>query len=78
MDRKALTLLQTHSHKLDVAGAPWKHHADMKISKVCNENLVEDEYHLLITCLAYKIIRKKYEDLLDGHDNMSVMLKFPP
>ena len=40
----------------------------MEIGKVYNENLVEDEYHLLLTYSAYKVIRKKYDDLLEGHE----------
>ena len=41
-----------------------------------NENL-EDEYYLLIACSVYKVIPQKYNDLLDGYDNVSVILKFP-
>ena len=44
--------------------------------KICNENIVKDEDHLLITCLTYKIIHEKYDDLLNGHDHVSVILKF--
>ena len=42
------------------------------------ENLVEDEYGSLLRCLPYKVIRKKYGDLLDEHDNSNVILKSPP
>ena len=45
---------------------------------ICNENLVEDEYHLLITSSAYKVICEKFDDLLDGHDNMNAIFKCPP
>ena len=38
--------------------------------KVCNENLVKDEYYLLIACSTYKVIHEKYDDLLDEHDNV--------
>ena len=38
----------------------------------------EDGYHLLITCLTYKVVCEKYDDLLDEHDNASVILKYPP
>ena len=27
---------------------------------------------------VYKIIREKYDDLLGGHDNLSVIFKCPP
>ena len=50
----------------------------MQICKVCNENLVEDEYHLLLACSACKVIPEKYDDLLDGHDNLVFILKCPP
>ena len=43
--------------------------------KECNENLVEDEHHLLIACSAF---HQKYDDLLDWHDNASVILKCSP
>ena len=42
------------------------------------EKLVEDEYHLLIACSKHKVIQEKYDDLLDMHDNMSVILTFLP
>ena len=47
----------------------------MKICKTCNENLVEDEYHLLTAFSMYTVIREKYEDLVDGDDNVSLILK---
>ena len=47
----------------------------MKICKVCNENLMEDGYHLLIACSSCKVIREKYDDLLYGHDNVNVIFK---
>ena len=34
---------------------------------------MEDEYNLLLTCSTYNEICEKYDDLLDGHDNLSVM-----
>ena len=42
------------------------------------EKLVEDEYHLLIASSKHKVIQEKYDDLLDMHDHVSVILKFPP
>ena len=76
--RRALTLLQTHSLKLGVEVASWNHHTSMKLCNVWNEKLVEDEPHSLnMTCSSYMIIRKKYYDLLEGHGNVIVILKFP-
>ena len=38
---------------------------------------MEDEYHLFIACsVSYKVIHEKYDDLLDEHDNVSVLLNF--
>ena len=54
---------------LDVEVALWHHHPSMNICKVCNETLVEDEYHLLLACSAYIVICWKYDDILDRHDN---------
>ena len=67
---KILTVHHICSHKLGVEVASWNHHPIMKI---CNENLVEEEYRLLLACSEYKIICKKHDDLLDGHDNLSVI-----
>ena len=36
---------------------------------------MEDEYNLLLTCSAYKIIHNKYDGLFDGNDNLSLILK---
>ena len=49
-------LLRTHSHKLGVEVPSWHHHRSMKICKVCNEELVADECHLLIKCSTYKVM----------------------
>ena len=51
----------------------------MKICKVCNEKLMEDDYHLLLVAYrTYKFICEKYDDLLDGHDNSYEIPKSPP
>ena len=51
--------------------ASWYHHQNIKIRKVCNENLVVDEYQSLIARQMYNVICERYNDLLDGHDNVS-------
>ena len=33
-----------------------------------------NKWRLLIACSMYKVIHEKYDDLLDGHDNVSVIL----
>ena len=45
--------------------------------KTCNEILVDDEYKLLIACSVHSIIHEKHDDLLDRHDNASIILKRP-
>ena len=50
----------------------------MKACKVCVEGLVEDEYHLLFTCVAFSAIRKSYDDILRGDDDLSITLKRAP
>ena len=64
--QRVLMLLWTCLSKLGVDVASWHQCTNMKICHVCNENLVEDEYHLLITCSTYKVICEKY-DILNGH-----------
>ena len=62
--RRAFTLFGTHTvNKLGVDIASWHRRPSMKICKVCNENLVEDEYHLLLTCSTFKVIHKRCDDL---------------
>ena len=65
---RSLTLLRACSHKLGVEEASWHNHRNMKM---WNAKLVENESFIL-TCSAYS------DDLLDGHDNLSVMFKSPP
>ena len=64
--------------QVSIEVASWHHLPNIKICKVCNGNLVKDEYHALITFSSYKVICEKYDDLLDMHDNMSVILTFLP
>ena len=46
-------------------------------TKVCNENEVQDEDHFLVVCLIAQVIREKYVDLLDGHDDVNVIVQCP-
>ena len=74
--RRALTLLCTRSHKLDIEIASWYQNLpNLKTYKVCNEGMVEHECHLLLTCSTYSAIRSRYADILRGSDNLSVILK---
>ena len=65
---KILSNLPTQVRCLRVTSS-WHHHTSMKICKACNENLVEDEYHLLLTYSTYKVIHKKYDNFLNGYYN---------
>ena len=58
------------SHKSGVDVTSCHHHPNMKMCEVCNENLVEDEYHSLIACSTYIVSNDKYDHFLDGHDNV--------
>ena len=65
--RRALTLLRTRSHNLGIEVALWnQNQPNIKTCKVCNEGLVEDEYHLFFTCSTYNAIRESYDDILRG------------
>ena len=67
-------LLKSLKHFFELAhtsrGSIMTRYPSMQICKVCNENLVEDEYHLLLECLIYKVICEKYDDLLVWHYNL--------
>ena len=77
--RRALTLLCTRSHKLGIEVASWYQNVtNLKTCKVCNGGMVEDECHLLFTCLTYSAICSRYADILRGSDNLSSILKTPP
>ena len=46
----------------------------MASSPKYEDDLVKDEYHLLFAFSMYKVICEKYDDLLDGHDNVSTCM----
>ena len=76
---RALTLIHTRSQKLDIEVASWYQNVtNLKACKVCTEGMVEDECHLMFTCLAYSAIRSRYVDILRGSGNLSAILKTPP
>ena len=50
----------------------------MMTCKACNEDLVEDEYHFLYTCLAYIVIHETLGAILRGSYNLVAILKAPP
>ena len=75
---RALTFPWTISYTLGIKATSGHHHLGINICDLCNQNLEEDEYHSLLTCSSYKVIFKKYDDLLDEHDNFSVIHKSPP
>ena len=77
--RGDLTLLHTRSHKLRIEVASWYQNVtNLKACQVCNEGMIEDKYHLLFTCSAYSAIsRSRYNDILRGSANLSVILKTP-
>ena len=50
----------------------------MRISIVCNKNLEVNEYNLILAFSEYKVIWKKYNNLLDGNDNLNIIFKSQP
>ena len=54
--------LGTRSHKLGIEVASWDQNASN--TKICNKGLVEDDYDVLCTGLAYSKIRESSNDIL--------------
>ena len=53
------------SQNLGIEVALWnQNQLNIKMCKVCKEGLVEDEYHLLFTCIAYSSNCASYDDTL--------------
>ena len=50
----------------------------MKIFKVCNQGLVEDEYHVFFTWLPYSKISDSFDDILQGSNKLYAILETPP
>jgi hypothetical protein len=67
--------LRTRSHKLGIEVASCHQSASrLKTCKICNQGIVEDEYHLLFTCPAYTMIRERFDDILRGCCALSAIL----
>ena len=58
-NRKALCRMRLSSHRLFVERGRWKSipRVDTKFT-LCNE--IEDEYHVMLICPRYTVLRKKY------------------
>ena len=58
-NRKALCRLRRSSHRLFIERGRWKSmpRLDRKCT-LCNE--IEDEYHVMLICPRYTVLRKKY------------------
>ena len=84
VQKEVLALLHIilHDHlrygSLSLSHTCYQNVMNLRACKVCNEGMVEDECHLLFTCSAYSAIRSRYDDILRGSDNLSVILKTPP
>ena len=77
--KRPLTLLRTRSHNLSNEVALWnQNEANIKACTVCEDGLVEDEYHLLFTCFACSTIRDNCDDILRKGDDLRVTLKRTP
>ena len=74
-----MTLLCTESHKLGIEVVLWHQSlSNTKVCKVCEEGLVEVEYHFPFICSVYSVIIESFDDILRGSDESSVILKRTP
>ena len=64
MDQKArneISKFRCSAHKLLVKRGRYQNvERNRRICKNCNMNMVEDEYHFLLACPAYRDLRKIY------------------
>ena len=58
-NRKAMGQLRISSHKLMIERGRWKDIVHKKITCL-HCQVFEDEYHVVIVCLKYTVIRKQY------------------
>ena len=59
--RVSLTRFRCSAHKLMAEEARYRGiERNMRICPLCSMNVVEDEYHFLLICPAYRELRKKY------------------
>ena len=59
--RIALSRFRTSSHSLFIETGRYDNTARTeRLCKTCNTNQVEDEYHFLLLCPAYRELRRKY------------------
>ena len=45
--------------------------SNIKACKVCEEGVVEDEYHMFFICLVHCVIHENYDAILRGGDDLS-------
>ena len=63
-NRVILTKLRISAHSLRVETGRYASRQrldrNQRICNYCNKNVIEDEYHFIMECQAYDLIRKKY------------------
>jgi hypothetical protein len=75
-DRQILAQMRTGSNFLEIELGRRNGTAhDERLCKCCSAKEVEDEYHFVYRCEAYKDIRAKYPGLFAGHQNMTTFFK---
>jgi hypothetical protein len=81
--RVSLTRLRTSSHHLEIERGRYtipKTPAELRVCNQCNEGLVEDEKHFVITCKKHVLLRKELYNVacsnVPGFSDMSDQEKF--
>ena len=71
--RQSFSRLRLSSHSLEIETGRYNGVDRMnRLCKLCNQNLVETEYHFLLCCTQYRDIRIKYL----GHQSWPTLNKF--
>jgi hypothetical protein len=59
--RRCLSQFRLSAHKLNIESYRFTNvDRDTRLCKCCNMNMVENEYHFLLICPLYSVLRKRY------------------
>lgn len=75
--RRALTQLRVSAHRLEVEAGRWANpevEQNLRFCKLCDRNLVGDEFHLLFVCENLSELRVKYLDFCPDIPTVPYML----
>ena len=59
-NRKLLSKFRLSSCKLNAITGKYKNNDNNKLCKMCDLNDIEDEFHFVLVCQKYLILRQKY------------------